>query len=481
MNLNGIKFTINFSNSDNKKKEFYQFIKTLNIEEGLDNKKNLKFIKYKLKDDQYFNNYENIMIDTSFLLDINVYKLGPDILSIKETNKDYLTLNFQNICHQIKLQNNDILKKVLSNETFDKLLNRIFLDSKNLAGKRFDILVKIYLYLKEKNLHTKTTIKSIDFVHYNFSNDFIKLFDNSKKIFLDSNITYNIKSYYFDNSLIYTNKENYIKEYNILKDKFDSEQIKVKKYDSNDRVRFISCDKNIVEKKFEINGKQFLFKPLIDKESSYIAVNHIQKSNLIFKCNGNNYLKLEQEPFQIIKVKVSGWFTKNKKILELKNEVNRYNYKLSDDFEEILEHINSFLKRHTIYEIKNKENMKLTIYENMEDEEIENNMEDEEDEDYDPFENPNYDVYEDEDLFSNHSSNDEKETPDLIEQFLENLEKQNEKDIKGKEEINVYDFIHNKDKISKPLIKRFEKKEDVKVLEYSKAFENLNKLFSKYK
>lgn len=477
MNLNGIKFTINFSNSDNKKKEFYQFIKTLNIEEGLDNKKNLKFIKYKLRNDQYFNNYENIMIDTSFLLDINVYKLGPDILSIKETNKDYLTLNFQNICHQIKLQNNDILKKVLSNKIFDKLLNRIFLDSENLAGKRFDILVKIYLYLKEKNLHTKTTIKSIDFVHYNFSNDFIKLFDNSKKIFLDSNITYNIESYYFDNSLIYTNKENYIKEYNILKDKFDSEHIKVEKYDSNDRVRFVSCDKSVVEEKFEINGKQFTFKPLIDKESSYIGINHIQKSNLKFKLNDNNYLKLEQESFQIIKVKVAGWFTKNKKILKLKNEVNRYNYKLSDDFEEILEHINNFLKRYSIYEIKNKENLKLTIYGNMENEEIENNMEEEEY--YDPFENPNYDVYEEREPFSNY--NDGKEIPDLMEEFFKNLEKENNKEKKGKEEINVYDFIQNKDKISKPLIKRFEKNEDVKVLEYSKAFQNLNKIFSKYK
>lgn len=478
MNLNGIKFTINFSNLQTEKNEFYQFLETLNIEKGFNNnnKKNIKFIKYKLKDNRYYNNnFESINIDSTIFLNINVYKLGPDILSVKETNKNYLTLNFQNIYHQMKLKDDFTLKSVLSNEPFNKLLNRIFLDNETIIKKRFDILIRICLYLKEKNLHTKSAIKHIDFVDYNYNNDFIKIFNTTKKTFSNSDTTYNIRNYYFDYICIFKSKEDYIKEYNKLKDIFEYDKVKVEKCDSNDKIKFITSDENIFKEKFEIDKKRYSFKPIIDKESSYIQIDYKTNANLKFKCMGKKYLKLEQEPFQIIKVKVSGWFTKNKKILEQKNETNRYKYKLSDNFEEIIEHINSFLKKYSIYKIENNENLESSNYENINNEEY--NYEDEE---YDPFANPNYEEYKDEDIFSNQNFNTKEDTPDLTEQFLEDL-KNSENKRNKKEEINIYDFIKSEDKKSKPLIKRFEKNEKVTVLEYSKAFENLNKIFTKFK
>ena len=61
----------------------------------------------------------------------------------------------------------------------------------------------------------------------------------------------------------------------------------------------------------------------------------------------------KQEPFQVIRVKVSGWFTRNKEILQSKNESTKYYYKLSDSTKEINSHINQFLKKYTIYKIQN--------------------------------------------------------------------------------------------------------------------------------
>ncbi|MGJ0378406.1 hypothetical protein NG776_00005, partial [Aliarcobacter cryaerophilus] len=136
MNFNGIKFTINFENKRDKY-DFYNFIKTLDIvktyykisEKESKNKKNLKYFTYKLKHEsnQPYNkdilrnhmkimrNPKNQIKNTTFeqysFCDVGINNLGPDILSIKETNSSYVTLNVKNLIYEVKINSDRLSKK----------------------------------------------------------------------------------------------------------------------------------------------------------------------------------------------------------------------------------------------------------------------------------------------------------------------------------------------------------------------------------
>jgi hypothetical protein len=376
MNFDGIKFTIYFENLSDKK-NFSEFISNLdivrtNIKFGNTpinkNKQNLKFYAYKLKHEctQPYNKYilkehmgitknprkliKNTTFEQHSFCDIGINNLGPDILTIKETNTHYVTLNFKNIIYEARLKNNNL--------SLDEILffKKFYTDKELLIKKRFFILQRVFEYISKNNLQFNTKIKEIIFSYYDFSNNLYKLFNVNKKFFIHSNYSLNIKKYYFDYPLIYNKDyDKYLKDYVSICMAFDCEKdLIIKEYDTFDRFRFITTNK---EKKFlKIDKKIYHFKPLIDKESSYIKINSFFDSKISFTNRKlNNSIIFPQEQFQIIKVKISGWFTQNKKILESKNGISKYYYKLNEPIDEILEHINNFTQKYSIYKIKNKE------------------------------------------------------------------------------------------------------------------------------
>ncbi|WP_419673742.1 hypothetical protein ACN2C0_08585 [Aliarcobacter butzleri] len=372
MNFNGIKFTINFKKEIDKY-NFYNFMEKLNIaktnykisDKESKNKKHLKYFIYKLEHEsnQPYNkdilrNYMKItrnsnkqIKNTTFeqysFCDVGINNLGPDILSIKETNSLYITLNFKNILYDVRIKNNNL------NEEKVIFLKKYYTDTELLTKKKIYILCKILEYIFKNNLHIDTKIKEINFIHYDYLASKYKLYNEVNKKFINSDCTMDIKRHYFDYPVIYSNNEkDYYKLYScLLEFKDNYEDLTINDYYALDRIRFITTNKD--RKSLEINKQKYFFKPLIDKESSYISINHFldSKIKLTNKKLQSNII-FQQEPFSVIKIKVASWFTKNKKVLVSKNKNNKYYYRLSDSVEDIKIHINKFLKKYTIYNIK---------------------------------------------------------------------------------------------------------------------------------
>ncbi|MGJ0362339.1 hypothetical protein [Aliarcobacter cryaerophilus] len=372
MNFNGIKFTINFENKRDKY-DFYNFIKTLDIvktyykisEKESKNKKNLKYFTYKLKHEsnQPYNkdilrnhmkimrNPKNQIKNTTFeqysFCDVGINNLGPDILSIKETNSSYVTLNVKNLIYEVKINSDRLSKKEID------FLDKYYTNNQKLTKIKFYILSKIMEYISNNNLYFNTKIKEINFIKYDFLNNIYNFYNEVNKKFINSDYTIDINKYYFDYPVIYSNNERkYYESYSFLlefQDKY--KDLTIQDYYTLDRIRFITTNKE--RKSLKVKNQEYFFKPLIDKESSYISINHFLNSKITLtnkKLKSNIIFK--QEPFSVIKIKISGWFTKNKKILISKNEKNKYYYRLNDSFEDIMIHINQFLKKYTIYNIQ---------------------------------------------------------------------------------------------------------------------------------
>jgi hypothetical protein len=483
MNFDGIKFTINFKN-EQEKDSFDKFIKTLNIvktkykisNKQSKNKKNLKYYTYKLKHEcdqpnnkDILKNYMKITKNSGRLIknttfeqygfcDIGIHNLGPDILNIKETNTFYTTLTFKNISYEVK-----VIEKNLSQEEKD-FFKKYYTNNELLTKKRFTILSIVLEYIFNNNLCFSTKIKEINFVHYDFSDDKYKFFYETKRKFINSDCTLDIKKYYFDYPVIYSKDEReYLIKHFQLDTAFNSEpNLSIDQYITNDRIRISTTDKNI--KSIEIRGIDFFFKPLLDKESSYIKIDNFLDSKINFT---NKRLKqkivFKQEPFQVIRVKVSGWFTRNKEILQSKNESTKYYYKLSDSTKEINSHINQFLKKYTIYKIQNNQ---------IEEEIIDY------DEDYLYHHENEYD-YMEEDTFSEILvNNDLKYEMTLEELEVQDCEKDELEEIK---KLPPIELINRDIKLNKTIMKKFEKNATVEKIDFSTSLKNLNFILDKYK
>lgn len=484
MNFDGIKFTINFKN-EQEKDSFNKFLKTLSIVQSnykisdnqSKNKKNLKYYTYKFKHecDQPYNkdilknymkitkNPRKLIKNTTFeqygFCDIGINNLGPDILNIKETNIFYVTLTFKNISYEVKLNEN-----FLSQEEKD-FAKKYYTNIELLTKKRFSILSKVFEYIFKNNLDFRTKIKEVNFVHYDFSDDKYKFFDEIKRKFINSNCTLDIKKYYFDYPVIYNkNYEEYLKIVAFFGLEYESEELTVNEYDTFDRIRFITTNQK--PKSLKINNKEYVFKPLIDKESSYIKIDKFSNTeiNLINK-KSNRKTVFKQLPFQLIKVKVSGWFTRNKDVLQLKNESSKYYYRLSDSTEEINTHINQFIKKYTLYKIQNNQ--------------IESEIIDDEELFYHRESEYDYMV---EDTSSGRIIDNNFDSEMSLEKLIEGLNCDYEKDkLEGIKNLSPIEMINTDIKLNKTLIKKFEKYEDVEKIDFFNSLRFLSNMLSKYK
>lgn len=510
MNFDGIKLTINFRNNQDKE-NFYKFVKNyLGIEETYrkfsdgqftKNKKNLKFVSYRLSP-----KFDKSIKKNSFkqygFCDINIKTLGPIILSIKETDNKYITLNFKNISNQVKLD-----ESFLSQEQID-FFDEYYTNTKELTKRKLTILDKVFEYIFNNNLHFHTKIKEVNFSHYDFSEDKYKIFNETKRKFINSDCTLDIKKHFFDYQIIYNikkdsdnkiqasstnilntgnlfhnkfpeittrmklnqinlvkieNEEDYLNIYSSLLS-YENDELIVSEYDTFDRFRFITTNKN--QKTLKIANQEYDFKPLIDKESSYIQINKFLEEKIKFK---NKRLKetisFPIKPFQLIKVRVSGWFTQNKAILLSKNESTKYYYRLSDSIEEINQHINQFLKKYTLYKIQN----------NQIDEEIID------EEDYSYHREREYDCMV-EDTSSGEIIDDNFDSEMSLEKLIEELNYDYKKDkLEEIKNLSPTEMINTDIKFNKTIIKKFEKYEDVEKIDFFNSLRFLSNMLSKYK
>jgi hypothetical protein len=482
MNLDGLKFTINFKD-EQEKNSFNKFLKTLNIvqsnykisDKQSKNKKNLKYYTYKLKHEcdqpdnkDILKNYMKITKNSGKLIknttfeqygfyDVGINNLGPDILNIKETNTLYITLNLKNISYEVKLNEN-----YLSPEEKD-FTKKYYTNTELLTKKRFSILSKVLEYIFKNNLDIITKIKEVNFVHYDFSNDKYKFFNETKRKFINSDCTLDIKKYYFDYPVIY-NKDykEYLKIVAFLALKYESEELTVNEYDTFDRIRFITTNQNL--KLLKINKQEYFFIPLIGKESSYIKIDNFSNTEISLNNKKLNSKKVfKQLPFQLIKVKVSGWFTRNKKILQSKNEHSKYYYRLSDSIEEINEHINQFLKKYTIYKLQNNSIKEEII-----------------DDEYDYHHRESEYDYMVEDIPSVRIMDDNFDSEITLEKLLEglNYEKEKLEEIKN---LPPIEMINTDIKLNKTIMKKFEIDNTVEKIYFLISLQNLNHILNKYK
>jgi hypothetical protein len=466
MNFDGIKLTINFDNNHDKE-NFYRFVKNyLGIEETYGkfsdgqftkNKKNLKFVSYRLSP-----KFDKSIKKNSFkqygFCDINIKTLGPIILTIKETDNKYITLNFKNISNQVKLD-----ESFLSEEEID-FFHEYYTNAKELTKRKLTILDKVFEYIFNNNLHFYTKIKEVNFSHYDFSEDKYKIFNESKRKFINSDCTLDIKKYYFDYPVVYSDKyEEYFKIYSFLK-LYKTNDITIQKYDSYDRIRFTTYNKNI--KSLEIGNNKYYFKPLIDKESSYIQINKFLEEKIKFKNKRlNKPISFPIKPYQLVKVRVSGWFTRNKDVLQFKNESSKYYYRLSDSPEEINTHINQFLKKYTLYKIQNNQ--------------IESEIIDDEEPFY--YRESEYD-YMVEDTSSGRIIDNNFDSEMSLEKLIEGLNYDYEKDkLEEIKNLSPIEMINTDIKLNKTIIKKFEKYKDVEKIDFFNSLRFLSNTISKYK
>lgn len=483
MNFDGIKFTINFKN-EQEKDSFNKFLKTLSIvqsnykisDKQSKNKKNLKYYTYKFKHecDQPYNkdilknymkitkNPRKLIKNTTFeqygFCDIGINNLGPDILNIKETNIFYVTLTFKNISYEVKLNEN-----FLSQEEKD-FAKKYYTNIELLTKKRFSILSKVFEYIFKNNLDFRTKIKEVNFVHYDFSDDKYKFFDEIKRKFINSDCTLDIKKYYFDYPVIYNEDyKEYLKMVAFLALEYESEELTVNEYDTFDRIRFITTNQN--PKSLKINKQEYIFKPLIDKESSYIKIDKFSNTEIsLINKKSNRKTIFKQLPFQLIKVKVSGWFTTKREILQLKNEQKRYNYRLSDSVEEINSHINQFLKKYTLYKIQN------------------NSIKEEIIDDYDYPDNKSEYDYMIEDTSSGAIIDNNLDSEMSLEKLLEGLNEDYEKEkLEEIKDLPPIEMINTDIKLNKIIMKKFEKDNTVEKLDFLISLQNLNRILNKFR
>ncbi len=492
MNLDGIKFTINFKNKQ-EKNSFNKFLKTLNIVE-IKNKRSYKEFRkqnpfskysiYKLKheSDQPYNkdilkNYMKITKNPGKLIknttfeqygfcDVGINNLGPDILNVSETNTLYITLTFKNISYEVR-----VLEDSLSNEKKD-FLKKYYTDTEKLTKKRFFILSQVLEYIFNNNLHFDTNIKEINFVHYDFLDNKYKFFDETKKKFIHSDCTLDTKESFFDYPISENIKdEEYLKIYSSLLT-YETKKITVNESDNFKIFRFITTNKK--QKSLKIEDEEYFFKPYIDekkqntkidKESSYFKINNFSNPEISLnnkKLNSKTVFK--QLPFQLIKVKVSGWFTTKRNILELKNKQKRHNYRLSDSIEEINEHINQFLKKYTIYKLKN------------------NSIKEEIIDDYDCSPSENEYDYMVEDTSSSIVTDNNLDSEISLEKLLEALNEDYEKDkIEEIKDLLPIEMINTDIKLNKTIMKKFEKDDTVEKIDFLISLQNLNRILNKYK
>ena len=467
MNFDGIKLTINFDNNHDKE-DFYRFVKNyLGIEETYGkfsdgqftkNKQNLKFVSYRLSP-----KFDKSIKKNSFkqygFCDINIKTLGPIILTMKETDNKYITLNFKNISNQVKLD-----ESFLSEEEID-FFHEYYTNAKELTKRKLTILDKVFEYIFNNNLHFYTKIKEVNFSHYDFSEDKYKIFNESKRKFINSDCTLDIKKYYFDYPVVYSDKyEEYFKIYSFLK-LYKTNDITIQKYDSYDRIRFTTYNKNI--KSLEIGNNKYYFKPLIDKESSYIQINKFLEEKIKFKNKRlNKPISFPIKPYQLVKVRVSGWFTRNKDVLQFKNESSKYYYRLSDSPEEINTHINQFLKKYTLYKIQNNQIESEII-----------------DDDEEPFyhRESEYD-YMVENTSSGRIIDNNFDSEMSLEKLIEGLNYDYEKDkLEEIKNLSPIEMINTDIKLNKTIIKKFEKYKDVEKIDFFNSLRFLSNTISKYK
>lgn len=467
MNFDGIKLTINFDNNHDKE-DFYRFVKNyLGIEETYGkfsdgqftkNKKNLKFVSYRLSP-----KFDKSIKKNSFkqygFCDINIKTLGPIILSIKETDNKYITLNFKNISNQVKLD-----ESFLSEEEID-FFHEYYTNAKELTKRKLTILDKVFEYIFNNNLHFYTKIKEVNFSHYDFSEDKYKIFNESKRKFINSDCTLDIKKYYFDYPVVYSDKyEEYFKIYSFLK-LYKTNDITIQKYDSYDRIRFTTYNKNI--KSLKIGNNKYYFKPLIDKESSYIQINKFLEEKIKFKNKRlNKPISFPIKPYQLVKVRVSGWFTRNKDVLQFKNESSKYYYRLSDSPEEINTHINQFLKKYTLYKIQNNQIESEII-----------------DDDEEPFYHRESEYhYMVEDTSSGRIIDNNFDSEMSLEKLIEGLNYDYEKDkLEEIKNLSPIEMINTDIKLNKTIIKKFQKYKDVEKIDFFNSLRFLSNTISKYK
>lgn len=467
MNFDGIKLTINFDNNQYKE-NFHNFIKYhLGVEETYGkftngqftkNKKNLKFVSYRLSPKFDKSIKKNSFKEYGFC-DINIKTLGPIILTMKETNNEYITLNLKNIGHQVKLD-----ESFLSQEEID-FFHEYYTNTMELTKRKLTIMDKVFEYIFNNNLHFHTKIKEVNFSHYDFSEDKYKIFNETKRKFINTDCSLDIKRYYFDYPVVYSDKyEEYLKIYSFLK-LYKTNDITVKEYDSYDRIRFTTTNKNI--KSLEIGNNKYYFKPLIDKESSYILINKFLEEKIEFKNRRlNKTISFPIKPYQLVKVRVSGWFTQNKAILLSKNESTKYYHRLSDSIEEINQHINQFLKKYTLYKIQNNQ--------------IESEITDDEEEPFYHHESE-YD-YMVEDTSSGRIIDNNFDSEISLEKLMEGLNYDYEKDkLEEIKNLSPIEMINTDIKLNKTIIKRFEKYKDVEKIDFFNSLRFLSTMLSKYK
>lgn len=465
MNFDGIKLTINFDNNQDKE-NFHNFIKYhLGVEETYGkfndgqfskNKKNLKYESYRLHPIYDKSNKKEFFKQYGFC-DINIKTLGSIILTIKETNNKYITLNFKNISHQVKLD-----ESFLSQEEID-FFHEYYTNAKELTKRKLIILDKVFEYIFNNNLHFDTKIKEVNFSHYDFSEDKYKIFNETKRKFINTDCTLNIKKYYFDYPIIYCKDyKEYLKIYSSLLT-YETNDITVKEYDSFDRIRFTTNNKNI--KFLEIENNEYHFEPLIDKESSYILINKFLEEKIEFKNKRlRETISFPIKPYQLVKVRVSGWFTKNKAILLSKNESTKYCYRLSDSIEEINTQINQFLKKYTLYKIKNDQTETIN---------------DEEETFYHRESEYDYMV---EDTSSGGIIDNNFDSEMSLDKLLEGLDYSDEKDkLEEIKNLSPIEMINTDIKLNKTIIKKFEKYEDVEKIDFFNSLRFLSNMLSKYK
>ena len=253
---------------------------------------------------------------------------------------------------------------------------------------------------------------------------------------------------------------------------YETKKITVNESDNFKIFRFITTNKK--QKSLKIEDEEYFFKPYIDekkqntkidKESSYFKINNFSNPEISLnnkKLNSKTVFK--QLPFQLIKVKVSGWFTTKRNILELKNKQKRHNYRLSDSIEEINEHINQFLKKYTIYKLKN------------------NSIKEEIIDDYDCSPSENEYDYMVEDTSSSIVTDNNLDSEISLEKLLEALNEDYEKDkIEEIKDLLPIEMINTDIKLNKTIMKKFEKDDTVEKIDFLISLQNLNRILNKYK
>jgi len=388
--FNGIKITLRLKEEEIR--NFYKFFSSLNI--AISSEDKYLFIKNcKLEHNQYLN-------DKYLILE----KLGIDIMSIKITNKEYLTITFKNIQKLLEFRESDYSKKEL--EVVNKY-KQVY-SKKSLVQDRFDVVKRVFSYIKSKGFEERTKIKKIYFcirLDRNSYRDYhlIKYNTQVKKqgIFTQFSLernkrsqTCHINSYlaiiddpisFFKNyssstpkrnlpprigiGITNTEKEEDL-EYRtfsnsgckINKAKMEKLQIELKKIVEREKGfkglfivkdyanRFFLESKQYI-KQLKVKEDTFTFYPNIDKNSSYFDLNNVlNKSFNIYasKKSRSNFSIATKEQFEINLI-ISKWTTRNKKYLS--DDKSKHDFTLADKVDDILAQIESYTNMYQLVKI----------------------------------------------------------------------------------------------------------------------------------